>query len=164
MHFVATAVTASDLGRISPTIAWCNQNLPAGESKLLLIGEAKAFDFEMPIVFSTCFNRSPAEVWLKGRPVDEQRKNLQDAKITHVMINWSEIARYRSPGNYGFSDWPTHRELEQLVADGVLKKVEVACAQRVRGAVLSNRYPREPLDCPANRCLSADDSLNSNSR
>jgi len=122
------------VGRLSRSIAWCNANLSFTESKLLLVGEARAFDFRMPIVYSTCFDVSPAEKWLRGVGSEgddlrdglqnrDTRANLLGAGITHVLVNWSELARYRSPGNYGFSDWPTRDDLARLVEAGWLRRV-----------------------------------------
>lgn len=110
------------VGRLSPSIAWCNQNL-SPEHRLLLIGEARVFDFRNPIIYSTCFDRSPAELWLRDRTLNEQREHLRQAGVTHLMVSWSELARYRSPGNYGFSSWPVPGDFEQMVASGLLRPV-----------------------------------------
>lgn len=128
------------VGRLNRSIAWCNENLSWSETKLLLVGEARAFDFRMPIIYSTCFDVSPAEKWLRGvtsdraagesvaaNPVSSQveaaRASLREAGVTHLLVNWSELARYRSPGNYGFSDWPTRGDLAGLVEAGLLSRV-----------------------------------------
>lgn len=116
-------------GRLSRSIGWCNDNLDSKSTKLLLVGEGRAFDFRMPIVYSTCFDVSPAETWLRvgasgESRLEEQRGNLRAAGITHVLFNWSELSRYRSPGNYGFSDWPTRAYVDELAASGLLKRVE----------------------------------------
>jgi hypothetical protein len=128
-YFVSLAALRSDggdgetVGRVSRPIAWCNENLPPKISKLLLVGEARAFDFRMPIVYSTCFDISPVESWLRGKTVEEQRANLWSAGATHLLVNWTEITRYRGPGNYGFSDWPSREDLEKLVESGVIRRV-----------------------------------------
>ncbi len=110
-------------GRISRAIGWCNRNLTSSQTKLLLVGEARAFDFRMPIIYSTCFDPSPAEKWLRGLSPDEQRQNLQANNVTHLLVNWSEIARYRSPGNYGFSDWPQKEDIQNLEKSGLFRSV-----------------------------------------
>jgi hypothetical protein len=110
-------------GRLSPAIGWVNQHLVDNDVRLLLIGEAKAFDFRVPIVYSTCFDRNPAEAWLKDQSAEQQRENLERAGITHMMVNWAEMKRYRSPGNYGFSDWPQREDLQKLVESDVLRPV-----------------------------------------
>lgn len=110
-------------GRLTQATGWANEHLADNAGRLLLIGEAKAYDFRMPIVYSTCFNRSPAEDWLQDRSPAQQRANLKKAGVTHVMVNWSELARYRSPGNYGFSVWPQRDDLRELVENDILRSV-----------------------------------------
>ncbi len=113
-----------NVGRLSRQIAWCNDNLPQAKTKLLLVGEARAFDFRMPIVYSTCFDISPVETWLRGKTAEQQRANLKAAGATHMLVNWAEIARYRNPGNYGFSDWPSREDIDELLDSGVVQRVE----------------------------------------
>jgi hypothetical protein len=108
-------------GRLSPAIGWVNETLAESDTKLLLIGEAKAFDFSVPIVYATCFNQNPGQGWLAGQTVEAQRRYLAEAGITHVLINWSEIERYRSPGNYGFSDWPQTTDVQQWIDSGIAR-------------------------------------------
>ncbi len=108
-------------GRLTSVVGWANETLDRPGERLLLIGEAKAYDFHMPIVYSTCFDRSPAEPWLWNHEPEQQRENLAQAGVTHVLINWRELARYRSPGNYGFSVWPQREDIERLVSEKVLR-------------------------------------------
>ena len=108
-------------GRLTSVVGWANETLDQPGERVLLIGEAKAYDFRMPIVYSTCFDRSPAEEWLLNRQPEQQRQSMAQAGVTHVLINWSELARYRSPGNYGFSVWPQRADIERLVSDQVLR-------------------------------------------
>lgn len=111
-------------GRTTELIGWANRELDQPGLRLLLIGEAKAYDFRMPIVYSTCFDRSPAEAWLAGEAAEQQRQNLARAGITHVIVNWNELSRYRSPGNYGFSAWPQPDDIDRLVANHVLRRAD----------------------------------------
>ncbi|MEO8269288.1 MAG: hypothetical protein ABI557_06180 [Aureliella sp.] len=108
-------------GRLTPIVGWANETFVRPDERLLLIGEAKAYDFHRPVVYSTCFDRSPAEIWLLNEEPEQQRENLARAGVTHVLINWSELARYRSPGNYGFSEWPQRDDIKRLVSDQVLR-------------------------------------------
>ena len=41
----------------------------------------------------------------------------------HVLVDWSEIDRYRSPGNYGISDFLEPKVFRELVAAGVLEEL-----------------------------------------
>lgn len=124
LRALRTDAGSDDLpGRIIPPIGWANEVLDGDETQLLLIGEARAYDFRMPIVYSTCFDRSLAEEWLRDQSPEQQRSNLHRAGITHVMVNWSELERYRSDGNYGFSDWPQRTDIAGLVESEVLRPV-----------------------------------------
>ncbi len=87
------------------------------------MGEARVFGYRVPVVYSTCFDASPGETWLANKDAASQRAALNAAGITHVLVNWIEIERYRSPGNYGFSHWPQPEHLEQLVVDQVLEPI-----------------------------------------
>ena len=85
--------------------------------KLLLVGEAKAFIYRVPVVYSTCWNNSPLMSCLEGyieRNDDGKvvritnpskiRDNLLREKIEFILVNYSELARFRSEGNYGFNN------------------------------------------------------------
>ncbi len=111
-------------GRMTALTGWTNEVLDKPGVRLLLVGEAKAYDFRMPIVYSTCFDRSPAEAWLRGVDPAKQRENLNAAGVTHLIINWNELSRYRSPGNYGFSAWPRREDIDRLIANQVLRPMD----------------------------------------
>ena len=92
--------------------------------KILLIGEARAFEFLARVEYSTCFDINPGEVYLRGRSGAEQRTILRQRGITHILVLWAEIHRYRSPKNYGFSDWPQPSDIQKLVDDGSASRVD----------------------------------------
>ena len=125
--FVSLAALRDDIGdqdhvpRVPPMLVWINQNLTEPGTRVLLIGEARVFETRFDVIYSTCFDRNPGEAWLAGTDAEKQRAALASEGITHVMIDWSEIERYRGPGNYGFSAWPRASHVEQLVRDGVLE-------------------------------------------
>ncbi len=103
--------------------------LPRG-AKVLFVGEANVFDIEPPYLYNTVFDDS----LLLGLILDDSgtlrsREELKAAfanhQITHVLVQWSEIVRYRLPGSYGFPD-PIHPRLfEQLRHTGVLEPVHM---------------------------------------
>lgn len=130
--FVSLAALRKDVGtpevpgRLPAATGWANEALREQNAKLLLIGEARVYDFRMPIVFATCFNTNPGETWLRGKTPEQQRAALHAAGITHILINWREIRRYRAPGNYGFSDWPQRGDVEQWISQGVAVPVPIA--------------------------------------
>jgi 4-amino-4-deoxy-L-arabinose transferase-like glycosyltransferase len=104
-----------------------NEVVLAGNS-VLLVGDAEPFDLEMPAYYNTCFDPCVIEELLRGKSPRERLDELHRRRISHVLVNWSELARYRSPGNYGYSsDWPQPEVFRELVRQGVLKN-----PQRVR--------------------------------
>lgn len=103
---------------------WLNEHVPKGY-RALLVGEAQVFDLEVPILYNTCFDDCVLETLLRGRSRDERRTALREQRISHIFVSWYELNRYRSPGNYGYSDFPTralfHREL--TAEQGLLRPV-----------------------------------------
>lgn len=108
---------------------YLNETVPAGSS-VVLIGDAEPFDLEMPAYYNTCFDACVFEQWMKNKTKAERLDELHRRRVSHVLVNWSELARYRSPGNYGYSDWPQPEVFHDLVRQGVLKN-----PQRVRSRV-----------------------------
>ena len=102
---------------------WMNENLTS-EDRVLLVGDAAVFDLRIPNLYSTCFDRSAFEMATRESSIDRQRQNLESLGVTHVMIHWSEIARYRSPGNYGFSSYVQRELLQEMVDQGLLERVD----------------------------------------
>jgi hypothetical protein len=108
----------------APELVWLNTNLPSG-SKVLVVGDGAMFEARIPVVYNTVFDRSIFESWCAARPgVDAAASGLRDAAsirkkfadegITHVYVNWNWILRYRSPGNYGYTDFVTPERFAEL--------------------------------------------------
>jgi hypothetical protein len=112
------------LSRVHPAHRYLNRHAAAGD-RVLLVGDAEPFDLELPALYSTCFDECLFERWIKGRTADQRRAALREQGIRYVLVNWSEIDRYRSAGNYGFSDYVTRPLVrEELVrAQRVLRPV-----------------------------------------
>ena len=110
--------------RIFPTTAWVNRHLDHRNVRILLVGEARAFEFLAPVEYSTCFDLNPGEVYLRGISKNQQLATLRERGITHIFVQWNEINRYRQPNNYGFSDWPQPSDVQKLVDDGVVSRVD----------------------------------------
>jgi hypothetical protein len=109
-----------DLGgiglRVESAHRWLNEHGKSGE-KVLLLGDAEPFDLEIPAVYNTCFDDCQFTRIFKGRTRDERLAALRDEKIAYVFCSWTHLARYRSPGNYGYtSNYPTR----QLVHDELI--------------------------------------------
>jgi hypothetical protein len=95
----------------SPWSVWFNAHPPENGKKILLVGEAKPFLYDVSVEYATCFNAVLLD--------DVERRN-----IGYVLVDWSEIARFRSPGNYGFPDNVQSELFERLVTE---KKLERYC-------------------------------------
>ena len=92
----------------------------SGESerkKLLLVGDAKACAYRVDILYSTCWNDSPLIGMIdKGvnRDADGKitgvanaskiRETLNEAGIAYISVDFSELARFKSEGNYGYNN------------------------------------------------------------
>jgi hypothetical protein len=94
---------------------------------VLLVGDAQPFDLEMPVLYNTCFDESIFERLLKGRSREQRLAALREHGISHILVDWSEVDRYRSPGNYGFSDYVSRSLVrDELVEEQrLLRRVEL---------------------------------------
>ena len=109
-----------DPARVDPWHLYFNDH--AEEVKgLLLVGDAQPFDLQVPTTYNTVFDDSIFEQIAKGRTPEQVRDALRRRGISHLLVAWSEIARYRSPGNYGITDFLQPRVFDRLVAAGVLE-------------------------------------------
>jgi len=93
-------------------------NREARHGRVLLVGDAQPFDLEMPVLYNTCFDDSILEPLVKGRSPQQVRAALAERGITHVYVDWDEIARYRR--TYGYPEFVQPDVFDQLVADGIL--------------------------------------------
>jgi hypothetical protein len=99
--------------------AHLNKVVPPGNA-VLLVGDAQPFDLAMPSYYNTCFDDCLFELWMKDKTRDQRLDELQRRNVSHVLVNWSEIDRYRSPGNYGFTAYVTPAVFDELVREKVL--------------------------------------------
>ncbi|MCA9119778.1 MAG: phospholipid carrier-dependent glycosyltransferase [Planctomycetaceae bacterium] len=91
---------------------------------VMAVGEAQVFDLNMPVYYNTCFDDCVFEAMMKGRTADERIKMLRSKRISHVFVFWYELDRYRSPGNYGYSDYVTPELVQnEFVDQGILREV-----------------------------------------
>ncbi len=58
------ACDGENVGRLSRHLAWVNDHLSSAQHRVLTIGEAAVFDYQVPIIYSTCFDQNPGEAWL----------------------------------------------------------------------------------------------------
>jgi hypothetical protein len=105
---------------LNPPLARLDAELPAG-ARPLLVGQAAVFHLNRPIVYNTVFNNEIIETIVKGRTPDQVRQELRRLGVTHIYVDWFEVERYRSPGNYGFTPFVTPEVFNGLVLARVLK-------------------------------------------
>jgi hypothetical protein len=108
---------------LNPPLARLDNSLPHG-AKVLLVGQAAVFHVNHPIVYNTVFNNETFETLARGKTPAEARAELKRRGIAYIYVDWFEIDRYRSPGNYGFTDFVTPDVFERLVNAGVLERGE----------------------------------------
>lgn len=115
--------------RLNTPLYRLDRELPPG-SKPLVVGQASVFHLRRPIVYNTVFNPETIESIVKGKSRDEILKRLKELGITHIYVDWNEISRFRSEGNYGFSPFVQPEVFDRLVSEGVLKKLDPLGAQQ----------------------------------
>ena len=132
------AARETQLSRWYGAQKWIEDELAAGRMpsnmKVLCVGEAALFHARFSYVYNTVFDRSLFEQWFARRtpsgqfelrPTEEIRATLRQHRITHVLINWSEVLRYREPGSYGYTNFAHPDHVSELVKLGVLQPVAI---------------------------------------
>jgi hypothetical protein len=103
--------------RVETAHRWLNEHAQPGE-KVLLLADAEPFDLELPAIYNTCFDDCQFTRIFKDRTREQRQALLREEKIAYVFCSWAHLARFRSPGNYGYtSDYPT----PQLVHDELVR-------------------------------------------
>jgi hypothetical protein len=95
----ANAYRGEDLAREAPPWkpAW---DLPPG-SRLMVVGDAKAFYFPPGTLYATAFDAQPLATMVEdARTGAEILSRLRAMGVTHLWFNWPEIGRLA--GTYGF--------------------------------------------------------------
>lgn len=104
---------------LNPPLAKLDAELPPG-AKVMLVGQAAVFHVRHPVVYNTVFDDDVFEAVAKGRPPEAVRDALNRLGVSHVYVDWDQIDRYRSPGNYGFTGFVVPAEFDRLVRASVL--------------------------------------------
>ena len=93
----------------------------ASNKKVLMVGQAAVFHVNRPIVYNTVFDEEIFEQVAKGQTPEAVRERLSKLDIGWIYVDWRDIERFRSPGNYGFTDFIRPAEFDRLVKAGVLE-------------------------------------------
>ena len=118
-YFVALRRLRHAPDRVDPWHRYFNTRKDVG--RVLMVGDAQVFDLEVPVLYNTVFDDSIFEQLVAGRAAEEARAALLERGVTHVFVHWGEIERYRSPGNYGFTEFVRPAVFLRLVEQGVLQ-------------------------------------------
>jgi hypothetical protein len=118
-YFVSVERLLKDPTRVHVGHQFLNENLTE-DDVLLTVADAEVFDLRMPVLYNTVFDRDRFESLMADRTTDERRQALADLGVKYVAVAWTEVERYRSPGNYGFTDYIQPALFEELVQTGVL--------------------------------------------
>lgn len=118
-YFLPLHDLRSDPQRVDPWHLYFNGL--QGRASVLLVGDAAVFDLQPPVLYNTVFDESILEQIARNRPTREIQDELDRLGVGYVYVNWSEIGRYRSPGNYGFTDFITPELFDTLIKQGVLR-------------------------------------------
>ena len=118
-YFVSLARLRRAPERVDPWHRYFNTERNVG--RVLLVGDAEPFDLEVPVLYNTVFDDSIFEQLVAGRTAEEARAALLERGVTHVFVHWGEIQRYRSQGNYGFTEFVQPAVFARLVEQGVLQ-------------------------------------------
>ena len=107
------------LAEVNPPLARLDEALPEG-SRVLSVGQAGVFPVAHRVFTNTVFDRELIEQIASDRTPGEVRSGFDDRGITHVYVDWSEIARHRKAGGYGYNPFVTRTLFDDLVRAGVL--------------------------------------------
>ncbi len=117
-----------DVARIPAHLRYLNDQV-AADKAVLFVGDAAVFEVRPKCYYNTCWDDCLLVDWLADRSADERQKILDEKKVTWVCVNDAELARYRSPGNYGYDPRYNEELLTELVDQKVLQPVATALFQ-----------------------------------
>jgi hypothetical protein len=105
--------------RLNKPLATIDRELPA-DARILSVGQAAIYHMNHQVLYDTVFNPEIVETLASGKTPEEFRSNLKHRGITHIYVDWKEIARHRAPSGYGFTDFVTRERFADWVKSGVL--------------------------------------------
>jgi hypothetical protein len=120
---------------LNAPLARLDSELPPGAVPLL-VGQAAVFHLNHRAIYNTVFNPEILETLARDQPPEAIRAGLAARGITHVYVDWHEIERYRSPGNYGFTSYVQPEVFARLMTQGILGPPAALGSQQDLYAVL----------------------------
>jgi hypothetical protein len=120
--FESLDVLRAEARQLRPAHPFLDDHVTA-DQRVLLVGDATPYDLSVPVLYNTVFDSSIFEQIAGDRSPAEVAAALAELRISYVYVDWSEVGRYRSPGNYGFTPFVQPGVFSELTAAGVLEKV-----------------------------------------
>ena len=119
----------------APVVQYINGLFDRGripqDGTVLCVGEAQVFDARPKVLYNVVFDQPILRDWMAERPtgdvpdsewplrpIAEIRRRFEQAGVTHVLVNWQELLRYRT--TYGYSDFVTPERVVWLREQGLL--------------------------------------------
>jgi hypothetical protein len=93
--------------RLKPAERWLNEHLK-GDEGVLMVGGADVWDLNgktraVNVYYNTCFDDCLLFDWRAGKKTaDDFRSEFVSRNVKYVCVDWEELARYLSKGNYGY--------------------------------------------------------------
>lgn len=120
---------------VAPSLAaLIESDLVKSDQTVLFVGLAAVYESPYSSRYNTVFDSNILERIARDpntgklRRGDDIRSSLARHGINDIFVDWSWINRYRSPGNYGYTDFITPSLFEELVKEGVLRRIAPALA------------------------------------
>ena len=114
----------------SPAVGVANYSgLVPHDATVLYLGYPAVYYAIAPARYNTVFDHNLLEQWVRRadanglRAPEEIRQVLRREGIEYIIVDWSWIERYRSPGNYGYAPFIQPELFEALVQQKVLLAV-----------------------------------------
>ncbi|MDP6438067.1 MAG: hypothetical protein QGH74_00360 [Candidatus Brocadiia bacterium] len=88
-------------------VEWVNRESERSTMKIMLVGEARTYYFNAPVVYSVVFNDHPIETALAAAVegnLKEAVRLLRATGATHVLVNWMELRRLGDSYRYKWKD------------------------------------------------------------
>lgn len=121
------------LDNVAPSLAaLIDSDLVKNDQTVLFVGLAAVYESPYSSRYNTVFDSNILEQITRDphtgglRRADDIRSSLARHGINDIFVDWSWVKRYRSPGNYGYSDFITPSLFEELVKEGILRPIAPA--------------------------------------
>lgn len=107
--------------QVKPDSLRIAENAMKPGDRVLFVGEAMVFDADYDYRYNTVFDHSLLEKWTSRKLgknewelLSEQEINdkFRQEGITHILVNWNEVLRYRT--TYGYTDFLSPSRLQEL--------------------------------------------------